>query len=727
MPVSRRWLVVMVMLTACAVSRADVPWHAEGWAHRALINVTQDGSAGVDVAAVRVIHSGLIRPDANDLRVFDAQGRPVPYEVAYHHAGRDALILLRARGKGDSFAVYFGKPDAAVDPMRATRPSAIGDGPPKPGPAADGWIPRAGLVLTTMRRPRESPNPLTVADMQALIEASPGLDGADLVPTISHGLNPYGDSDYYISVYRGWLQLPPGSSGRWGFCTASNEASFSFMDGRELVHWPGRHTEQRGKFGEKSAEHDLQAGLRYVEYYHEEVLLYQTAFLGWKPPNTGRYDAIPARAWPTPHHGHIHSYEDAPGAPSVMPQVMLIDSVWPRERPSGQYTRFAVGALLKSPDGWRGFEWDMGDGVRYTGPAHGHIYLRTGDYTVTLRATRDDGRVATRTWPVTVFPIEHLEPPYQQGKPREYLQPLVDRHTDSASADDLLELAWFHREYGDAARAAATAITAAHRAAADHPRRVEMHLLAAGDVGAAGSVWREAPDAEARDQAQQQLEAALKLEPDARTHWTLLERLIRIHGIARGSTTDAARHFEMARALVKTHGLAGRHQESYRACAVAMGDVHLVAGDMHEAAGQYRLAEGLNQPVVPANVRAARVGAFPETLVQAFADRRWSAAEAALDEWQDRFPADMVSGAPLFYRGKLAMLRKQPTSAVGALRIAASAGRGSEFEAEAKYLLAQAYRQTGDDEAYRRTLRELVAAGLGGTWRERAQHELNQE
>ncbi len=561
--------------------------------------------------------------------------------------------------------------------------------------------------------------------MQALIDSSPGLDGASLVKTISHGLNPFGDSDYYISAYRGWLQLP--AQGTWSFCTASNEASFSFIDGRELVHWPGRHTEQRGKYGEKAATHTLQASLHYVEYYHEEVLLYQTAFLGWKPPGSERHDAIPARAWPQPHQGEVIGYEDAPGDASVMPLILLADSLWPQMRSMGQYTRYALSPRLVAPANWTKFEWDMGDGATSTAASLSHVYLRSGDYIVTLRATRDDGRVVTRSWPLTAFPIEHDQLPFRVGDPAEYHHALAARDIDRMATDDLAELAWFHREFGDAARVRAIAESALSRAENGHARHAELHLLAIGDAGTFEQCWSAPIDNDtARNAAKQHLQDVLAVGPEVRMQLNALGRLIRLDGIESTNLQAALQWFDKADALMMRLRASSLMVAAYRECVTAMGDAYLFAGDREKARTRYTQAEELNQPVVPPSVRAARTGAFPEILQQTFADRNWAAAQAAIDEWQEHFPADMVGGAPLFYRGKLAMLRKQPLAAVRILQVAARAGRGSEFEAEARVLLAHAYRQTGDDEAYRRTLRTLIDSGLSGQWRDQALRELKE-
>ena len=106
-------------------------------------------------------------------------------------------------------------------------------------------MPKFGLVYETRVRPRakdikDEINPMTVAEYAALLAASPRKLGARQQPRISDGYNPFGSSDYYLSVYRGWIHIP--KAGTYKFCTASNEGSFSFLDGKNLVHWPGRHT-----------------------------------------------------------------------------------------------------------------------------------------------------------------------------------------------------------------------------------------------------------------------------------------------------------------------------------------------------------------------------------------------------------------------------------------------------------------------------------------------------
>ena len=152
----RRWVTLIsccALLLLAGAGRA-MDWHASGWSRRAVVGIASK-SPGINVAAVRIHHGGDAAADGDDYRIFDQAGRPVAYEVTYHHPQRDTLLSFRSSG-GGTYAIYYGKPGAWRDPMRAVADTAPGGGPPRPGPRAGGWIPRAGLVLTTMRRPRET-------------------------------------------------------------------------------------------------------------------------------------------------------------------------------------------------------------------------------------------------------------------------------------------------------------------------------------------------------------------------------------------------------------------------------------------------------------------------------------------------------------------------------------------------------------------------------------------
>ncbi len=689
-----------LFLICCVLVTPTYAATPEGWSHRAILEVE---AGDLDTAALRVTHAGVAQDDADDYRVFDPAGRPVAYEVTYHHPGRDSLLSFRA-GTAGRYAVHFGNPDAPRDPLRVMSRGKVGGGAPTPG--ADGWTPSAGLVLTTMRRPRDTENPRSVEQMQALLDASPALDGGEYVANVSHGVNPFGDSDHFISVYRGWMRLP--RDGTFGFCTASNEASFSFLGGAELVHWPGRHTEKRGQYAEKSREHSLRSGLRYLEYYHEEVLLYQVAFLGVKAPGADRYWSIPDDWFPQPRKARVIRYETHDGQATVMPRLELLDSLWPRERDRGQYTRHRLHAV-------GGEDWDVRWSVASRTLARGHdtaaLFLTLGDFTVRMTARSSRGQVVERRWPLTVFPVEHLEGAFNPGKAADY-QPLVEAlPRDTLSTDELVELAWFESEFGSPPEAKSLAEMALGRPDASAEHRASMSLLAAGNAGTSDSfLLGESVD----PSAAQHLRQALGLEDSVPRKLAVLARLIRVAPVS-----EADELYQLAESLAREAGL-----PALRDATIARGDARLAAGDRHGASEDYRTAEALAEVVVPQPVRLARIGSLPETLAQHLAAQRTDEALQVLRQWREDFPADALNGTVFFWAGVAQQQRRRWAASIACLRRAVALAPGSEFEAEARYRVAQAHRESGDPQTYRQELSELLASGLTGEHRDRAQREL---
>jgi hypothetical protein len=672
-----------------------------------------------------VLHAGVTRSDASDYRVFDATGQPLPYEVAFHDPQRDSLISFRCTDASALYCIYFGKRDAAPDPLRAVA-SAFGAGPPNAGPAASGWIPKAGLMLVTMRRPRDTPNPKTWDEMQNLLANSSGPDGAGIRANISDGVNAFGDSDYYLSVYRGWLRIPAG--GVYLFCTASNEGSFSFLDGRELIHWPGQHTQDRGKYGEKHTEARLDAGLHYVEYFHEEVLLYQVAFLGWFPPGGKRVDGkpqftgIPDDLFPRPHAAQIARYEAASGGALPTPRVELVDSAWPRTRPRGQYTRYRFtadfGSRMPTQSDWR-VSWQFGDGQSATGSPVEHVFLCTRAYPTVMEAEGPDGGIVRREWPLTVFPIEHVAGPFVQAAVGTY-RPFAERaETAAFPAADLVEYLYLLGDMRLASLARQAADLMLHRPDVTAEQTAEAQMALAGDAGAPALLWTPpAPDA-SREGASH-LAAALALMKDPVRRIETAGRLARCRGIAEVDVAAAEKLFEEAKDAARTAGLAGSVKAALRGAAVALGDAYLAGAQTDRASELYMLAEALAEVVFPAQVRVSKSGAYPERIVQHLAAKRLAEALAELDAWREELPLDQVSGMWFFLRGKVEFQREGFAEAAGLLALASRLGQGAGFEAEARWLTAQSRLKMGNAEGARADLRALVDSHLDSPWRDKA-------
>ena len=93
---------------------AAEPWHLPGWTARAAVEVTKPAAdRAVDCASVKVLLHGRGKPDGADIRVLDAAGKPVPFQVTFHEPARYALLTFKCADPKARYFVYFGNPAAA--------------------------------------------------------------------------------------------------------------------------------------------------------------------------------------------------------------------------------------------------------------------------------------------------------------------------------------------------------------------------------------------------------------------------------------------------------------------------------------------------------------------------------------------------------------------------------------------------------------------------------------
>jgi tetratricopeptide (TPR) repeat protein len=710
---------VTLLLLPGVVAAAD-PWHLPGWQARAVVTIPKPAAEpGVDAAGVKVLCQGRAKPDGSDYRVLDVAGKPVPFLLAFHDAARYSLLTFRAADPKGRYFVYFGNPQAA----RAAE-QVIVDEKPGAGPPKGEWVPKFGLVYETRARPRaddlkKETNPQTVEDVAKLLAGSPRKFGARYQRRIADGYNPFGPSDYYISVYRGWITLP--KAGKYRFCTISNESSFSFLDGKELIHWPGHHTVERGARGEKNATVELTAGPHYVEYYHEEVVLEQMAYLGWRPSgDEGPFAPIPESVFTAPHAATVAAYEGPKGAlPAFEP--VITDSIWPAERDEGQYTRATFAAAPGLPDGTK-FSWDFGDGQTAAGPTAEHVYLNANKtYAITLTADGPGGKQSV-SWPLEVFEIEHVTDQFKEGRPKDYAKLCHGYDRAKLDAPALRELAYLFAE----AEEPAEALKVGEEYVARFPKAAPLELARLRRLMADGALRLGQGGTE---KAIANFQASLVKELPAAEKLQALARLIRLLGVERGEGEKALALLKQAEEVMnaarpKDADEAEKEQKAYRQAVIAAGDVSLWLGKTDEALKQYKRAETLRGRPITAEVRAAKLGSYPNSLREYAEGGNYGAALDLVNEWEDLFPTDKVNGRSFYWRGKLLQLRGQPQEAVRYLARAVEATSGAAFETEARWLLAEALAQSGRDADAKKELTRLVKTGIRDEFTKKALEKL---
>lgn len=703
------WRVCLLFpLLLPAVASAADPWHLAGWSTRAVVEISTPAGPGVDAAGVKVLCQGRVNADGSDYRVLDAAGKPVPFQLCFHDAGRYSLISFRASDPKGRWFVYFGNPAAERAKEQVVVDPAPGAGPPK-----GEWTPRHGFVLETIQRP-EGDNPRTVADLAKLLAGSKVKHGARYQRQVAEGYNRFGPSDYYLSLYRGWVTIP--KAGSYKFCTVSNEASFSFLDGKELVHWPGRHTTERGKYGEVNATVELTAGPHYLEYYHEEVTLDQMAYLGWQPLGAAAFEPIPESFYTAPHTAVVSRYEDAKGVVLHFEPV-ITDSVWPLERHEGQFTRchFQVGQSPALPEGTK-YTWNFGDGQSAAGVAVDHVYLALGSYSVALTAQGPAGTQVAK-WPLLIFEIEHVTDQYKEGTPRDYVKQVKSYDRAKLDAAGLRELAYLLAEGGEPAEVLEVGKAFVQRFGSAPPLEVARVRRLMADCAlrlGQGSI----------DEAIANYQAAILKETPSAEKLDTLARLIRLLGVERGEPAKALALRPAVEAAVKEVKIDDDIQAAYRRAVMAMADVELWRGRRDEARDLYARAERLSGVFIPPQVRAARIGAYPNSLREYVAAGNFGAALDLVDRWDESFPTEKLNGHTFFWRGKVLALRGQPRDAERYLDRAIQLTPGASFETEARWLLAEVLDQLGRKDQAKMELAKLVKTGVNDEFAQKARKKL---
>ncbi|HQU44384.1 MAG TPA: PKD domain-containing protein, partial [Pirellulales bacterium] len=702
----------VIVAMAFASGAETAPWQLPDWRQRAVVAIAKPQAArDVDTAAVKVLCQGDARPDGADYRVLDASGKAVPFQIVFHDAPRYSLISFRAIDAAKPYYLYYGNPNATRSEDEVAADPRPGAGPPKAS-----WLPHYGLVYTTLRRP-EGENPKTVAELAAMLAASPAKDGARYQRGIADGFNPFGSSDNYLSVYRGWLRIA--APGQYRFCTASNEASFSFLDGKELVHWPGRHTAERGEHGEKNAQVELSAGWHYVEYYHEEVALQQMAFLGWSPSGAeqDRFGGLPEELFPAPHEAVVTEYQTASG-PALRFEPAIVDTVWPESRHEGQYTRVRFHAS-HARGAAATYHWDFGDGQTAAGPEAEHIYLTLGNFTVKLSASGADGN-RTAQWPLVVYEVQHVHDEVRDASPADYAKVAAGYDRSRLDAPALKELAHLLAEADQPQAAIEAGNEFVSRFGGAQPEMLaDVRRLMADCALQSGK--------ENLDEAIQNYLASLTDKTPPAERFQVLARLIRLVGIDRGQVEKSQEIMGQAEAALKKSKLDAEALAAYRDCLIASGDVQLWHARRDEARLLYRQAEALAARPVAAQVRAAQIGAYPNLIADFIGSGDYGAALDVVDRWEKAFPTEKLAGQTFFWRGKLLALREQHEQAARYLARSVGLAPGAVFESEARWLLAQSLKKLGRTDDARRELARLIAAGFADTFAERAKRELQAE
>jgi len=129
-----------------------------------------------------------------------------------------------------------------------------------------------------------------VDDFREQWEKNTRNEKCGIVHRVYTGMNRAGRPFNSLNIYRGFLNIE--QAGEYTFYTASTDASFILIDGREVVSWPGRHSVHRGLRGEFSGQIMLTAGIHKFEYFHANQQWQYFAIAALKFPGEKQMEII---------------------------------------------------------------------------------------------------------------------------------------------------------------------------------------------------------------------------------------------------------------------------------------------------------------------------------------------------------------------------------------------------------------------------------------------------
>jgi type IV pilus assembly protein PilY1 len=118
------------------------------------------------------------------------------------------------------------------------------------------------------------------------------LQGSGAASKIDGSGNPFGDDDYYITVFQGTLTIKNNENGDYRFAVDGDDAIEVIVDGVVVAGYYGGHgtcgcNDYRGTI-------NLSVGQHTIVFNHEEVTGGDSYKLKWKRPGVDNYETVPA-------------------------------------------------------------------------------------------------------------------------------------------------------------------------------------------------------------------------------------------------------------------------------------------------------------------------------------------------------------------------------------------------------------------------------------------------
>ena len=350
------------------IPSASGAWSDASGAFRKELKV--EGEGGVPVTAATTV---FLDDRFSGLVLTDGQGVQLPFGLL-NRCGSRVSVHFEAKA-GETLYLY---PSAA-----ATLP--------RPG-----FEHRSGLRhLVRGYDGREVTSSAQFAELWKMGE----FQGGEFVDQVFAAFNPFGSNTNALHFYDGFLKIE--KAGPTTFCVASTDASFLFIDDREVAAWPGKHPVRPGLNGSKRGTVTLQAGLHRFTYLHANSGNDSFAIAAIVLPNDKQHFVIGPEYFTHAAYAFVGPLTHKDGQRQA-------DFIWENRYVVniGEHAlydlTFEAAVPKDAPDAT--YAWDFGDGTCGSGSKTGHLYFACGDTPVTLTVTFGNGQKAVSRQTVRVTP-----------------------------------------------------------------------------------------------------------------------------------------------------------------------------------------------------------------------------------------------------------------------------------------------------------------------------------
>jgi len=269
-------------------------------------------------------------------------------------------------------------------------------------PSATAALPRPGLEHRSgLRHLVRSYDGREVTSSAQFAEfwKSGAFQGGEFADQVYCAFNPFGANSNALHFYDGILKIE--KAGPTAFCVASTDASFLFIDDREVAAWPGKHPIKPGLDGSRRGTVTLQPGPHRFTYLHANSGSDSFVIAAMVPPGETKHAVIGPESFTRAAYAFIGPLIRKDGQKQA-------DFIWENRymvniREHALYDLTFEAAALKDAPGVT-YAWDFGDGTRGSGAKAEHLFFACGDTTVTLTVTFGNGQTSVCRQTVRVTP-----------------------------------------------------------------------------------------------------------------------------------------------------------------------------------------------------------------------------------------------------------------------------------------------------------------------------------